>query len=124
MSRDFWSRRRAAVAQEAQAEQTAAQEAQVAERSDEELLQEAGLPDPDALTSPEQVQDFLKSALPNRLKTRALRKLWGMNPVLPFYHFLTLATRLPTRHKLFKKLSVFFKSERLLLNLMAKCKPM
>jgi hypothetical protein len=86
---DFWSRRRAAVQAEEQAEQVAlrveaeaAQEAQQAERSDEELLQEAGLPEPENIDSPEQVQEFLKSALPQRLKTRALRKLWTMNPVL------------------------------------------
>lgn len=86
---DFWSRRRAAVQAEEQAEQVAlqieaeaAQEAKQVERSDEELLQEAGLPDPDQIDSPEQVQAFLKSALPQRLKTRALRKLWTLNPVL------------------------------------------
>lgn len=86
---DFWSRRRAAVQAEEQAEQVAlqaevdaAQEAKQAERSDDELLQEAGLPDPDQIDSPEQVQAFMKSALPQRLKTRALRKLWTLNPVL------------------------------------------
>ncbi|WP_372885367.1 DUF3306 domain-containing protein [Shimia sp.] len=86
---DFWSRRRAAVEAEAVAEERqrvegeqAAEEQALAERSDEELLAEADLPDPDTLTSAEEVQAFLKSALPQRLKTRALRRLWGMNPVL------------------------------------------
>ena len=86
---DFWSRRRAAVQQETRAEE-AEQEAAVqarteqalAERSDEELLAEAGLPLPEDIVSGEQVQAFLKATLPQRLKTRALRALWKSNPVL------------------------------------------
>lgn len=86
---DFWSRRRAGVAAEAQAEDADVEVARRAEEaarreamSDEALLAEAGLPDPDTIETPDQVQDFLKSALPKRLKSRALRKLWGMNPIL------------------------------------------
>lgn len=85
----FWDRRKAAVAAEAEAEQAAARAAEqaateqaLAERSDEELLAEAGQPEPEALTSPEEVRAFLQSALPQRLKTRALRRLWRLNPVL------------------------------------------
>lgn len=86
---DFWSRRRAAVQAEHHAEE-AVQEAAVraeaeqalAERSDEELLAEAGLPLPEDIVGGEQVQAFLKAALPQRLKTRALRALWRSNPVL------------------------------------------
>lgn len=86
---DFWARRKQAVAAETRAEEMAeeqavhaAAEAELAERSDEDLLHEAGLPDPDQLTSAEEVQNFLKAELPQRLKTRALRKLWRLNPVL------------------------------------------
>lgn len=89
MSGDFWSRRREAVAREARADQaaiTAAEEAEretaFAETSDEELLSEAGLPLPEELESSEAVREFLASALPQRLKTRALRRLWRLNPVL------------------------------------------
>lgn len=89
MSGDFWSRRREAVAQETEAEvaaqvalSEAEQEAAFAEKSDEELLTEAGLAEPETLESPEQVREFLSSALPQRLKTRALRRLWRLNPVL------------------------------------------
>ncbi|KAJ57164.1 hypothetical protein ACMU_01330 [Actibacterium mucosum KCTC 23349] len=90
MSRDdFWSRRREAVAEEARAEQAALDAAEVeaaedalAKRSDEELLAEAGLPEPETLENAEEVRDFLKAALPQRLKSRALRRLWGLNPVL------------------------------------------
>ena len=46
------------------------------------MLAKEGLPDPDSIETPDQVQAFLNSALPQRLITRALRKLWGMNPIL------------------------------------------
>ncbi len=86
---DFWARRKAAVEAEAQAEEAAlvaaeaeARETELAEKSDEELLAEAGLREPEALESAEEVQAFLKAELPRRLKTRALRRLWRLNPVL------------------------------------------
>ena len=86
---DFWARRKAAVAEEQraedealQAEKAVAAEAELEERSDEELLAEAGLPDPDTVDDPDRIKEFLSSALPQRLKTRALRRLWRINPVL------------------------------------------
>ena len=51
-------------------------------RPDAELLAEAGLKEPEALVSAEEIRAFLKHALPDRLKRRALRRLWGLNPVL------------------------------------------
>ncbi|MEQ8898067.1 MAG: DUF3306 domain-containing protein [Roseovarius sp.] len=85
----FWSRRRAAVAAEQQAEAAAREEAErqaheqaLAQRPDADLLAEAGMPEPETLTTAEEVQEFLKTALPQRLKTRALRRLWRLNPVL------------------------------------------
>ncbi len=89
MSRDFWSRRREAVQREARAEEAdvlaaeeAEREAALAEKSDEELLADAGFVAPEELESPDAVRAFLSSALPQRLKTRALRRLWRLNPVL------------------------------------------
>lgn len=90
MSRgDFWSRRRAAVEAEAEAEVAASREAEQRalearqeSLDDEELLQELGLPDPDTLETPEAVRDFMNAAVPARLRNRALRRLWRMNPVL------------------------------------------
>lgn len=86
---NFWSRRRAAVAAEEAAQEAALEAAEAAraeseleEKSDEELLAERNLPDPDTLETPEQVRAFLGEALPQRLKTRALRRLWRLNPVL------------------------------------------
>ncbi|AYE87985.1 DUF3306 domain-containing protein [Sulfitobacter sp. D7] len=85
----FWQKRRAAVAAEAEAEvrvhaaQVAeAEEAALAERSDDDLLAEFDLPAPEDLVSGEQLRAFLKAQLPQRLKTRALRSFWKTNPVL------------------------------------------
>ncbi|MEO0653441.1 MAG: DUF3306 domain-containing protein [Pseudomonadota bacterium] len=86
---DFWSRRRAAVAQEARKDAAVeegrvrqAAEVELAARTDEDILEELGLPEPEALETPDAVRDFLKSAVPQRLKSRALRRLWRLNPVL------------------------------------------
>jgi hypothetical protein len=90
---DFWSRRRAAVQAEAEAEAEAlraAEEAQAqaerarteAEKTDEELLQELGLPDPDTLNPGDDFAAFMHGAVPERLRRRALRRLWASDPVL------------------------------------------
>ncbi len=88
-STDFWSRRRAAVEAEARAEDAeteaalaAREEAELDARSDEEVLAELGLEAPELLETPEQVRVFLAEAVPQRLRTRALRRLWRLNPVL------------------------------------------
>ncbi|MEI4231340.1 DUF3306 domain-containing protein [Roseovarius sp. D22-M7] len=87
--RDFWSRRRAQVEAEAQeqaraaeAEARAAQEAELAERTDAELCEDLGLPDPDALQQGDDFSAFMSKAVPDRLRRRALRRLWRSNPVL------------------------------------------
>ena len=84
-----WSRRRAAVAAEAAAEEAAAQNAlseadhaKLAEKSDEEILEELGLPDPDALVQGDDFKAFMSKAVPQHLRKRALRTLWRSNPVL------------------------------------------
>ena len=86
---DFWSRRKAAVEAEQQAERDARlaeliaeEEAKLAEKTDEDYLAELDLPEPEEMESTEQVQTLLKSTVPQRLKTRALRRLWRLNPVL------------------------------------------
>lgn len=86
---DFWSRRRAQVAAEQQAEAEAreaavrqAEEARQAEKTDEELLEELGLPDPDSLQMGDDVTPFMRASVPVRLRNRALRRLWRSNPVL------------------------------------------
>ncbi len=52
------------------------------ERSDEEVLEELGLPDPDTLKAGDDFKAFMASAVPARIRNRALRKLWTSNPVL------------------------------------------
>ena len=88
-----WSRRRAAVAAEAAADQLAAEDAVVAkqyekqhealaEKTDVEILEELGLPDPDAMVQGDNFKAFLCKTVPGHLRKRALRTLWRSNPVL------------------------------------------
>ncbi|MDX1781071.1 MAG: DUF3306 domain-containing protein [Thalassovita sp.] len=92
----FWTRRLAGVKAEAEAEQQAAAEAvarqesereaaleaDAAEKSDAELLEDLGLPDPDSLNPGDDFSAFMAKAVPERLRRRALRRLWTSNPVL------------------------------------------
>ena len=86
---DFWSRRKAAVQAESEAEALATEEqiiaaqlAELEERSDAELLAKFDLPDPDMLQPGNDVSGFMAKAIPERLRRRALRRLWRLNPVL------------------------------------------
>lgn len=89
----FWSRRREAVRAEAEAEATAVASAQAAAqraeleraqaaRSDDEILEDLGLQDPDVMQMGDDFAAFMNSAVPERLRRRALRTLWRSNPVL------------------------------------------
>ena len=87
--RDFWSRRKAAVEAEKRADAEAreddrADEARRAleEKPDEEVLAELDLPDPDSLEKGDDFSAFMAKAVPERLRRRALRRLWLSNPVL------------------------------------------
>ncbi|MBG6210281.1 hypothetical protein IWQ49_004961 [Labrenzia sp. EL_126] len=86
---DFWSRRKVAVRKaeqaelaEKEAEAAAEERAELEQKSDQEVLEELGLPDPDTLTKEDDFSGFLSATVPERLRRRALRKLWGINPVL------------------------------------------
>lgn len=86
---DFWSRRRAGVAAEQLAGRDAEQKAEVAKTqaelealSDAEILEELGLDDPDTMEPGDDFSQFLAKAVPERLRKRALRKLWRSNSVL------------------------------------------
>ncbi|SPF76082.1 hypothetical protein ALP8811_01082 [Aliiroseovarius pelagivivens] len=86
---DFWARRKAAVLAEEQdaarladAEAQQEREAELAERTDEDILAELELPDPDTLEEGDDFKVFLTDAVPARIRTRALRRLWRLNPVL------------------------------------------
>lgn len=86
---DFWSRRKAQVeAEEAEdvrrteAAQVAATQKQLEEKTDAEILDEFGLPDPDSLEPGQDIAGFMNKAVPERLRRRAMRQLWRLNPVL------------------------------------------
>ncbi len=86
---DFWSRRKAAVQAEAEAERAeieaqalAEHHAEIEEKTDAEILAEYNLPDPDNLQPGDDVSGFMSKAIPDRLRRRALRRFWRLNPVL------------------------------------------
>ncbi|EBA13956.1 DUF3306 domain-containing protein [Roseobacter sp. CCS2] len=79
---NFWDRRRANVAVEAKQVEIAKVEADLADRTDEEILAELDLPVPEDVADPDQIRAFLTKAVPQRIKTRALRQLWRINPML------------------------------------------
>lgn len=86
---DFWSRRKARVeaeeAEEARRTEAAEIEAtqkQLEEKSDADILEEFGLPDPDSLEPGQDIAGFMNKAVPERLRRRAMRQLWRLNPVL------------------------------------------
>ena len=86
---NMWSRRRAAVQAEAQADVKAEADAVVAQEraalenmSDEDALAELELPNPDQMEAGSDFSAFMKAAVPDRLRRRALRKLWLTNPAL------------------------------------------
>ncbi|MCV2886780.1 DUF3306 domain-containing protein [Ruegeria aquimaris] len=86
---DFWTRRRAAVVAEERAEAAALSaearaqaQAALEQESDEDILARLELPDPDTLQPGDDVARFMSDLVPDRLRRRALRRLWRLNPVL------------------------------------------
>ena len=87
--KDFWARRKANVVAEAHASEVeieqqalSEQHASMEEKSDEDLLLELNLPDPDAMEMGDDFSVFMSKAVPDRIRRRALRTLWRSNPVL------------------------------------------
>ena len=85
----FWSRRRAGVEAEAEAEKAAlaleelaVEQAALDEKSDDEILAELSLPEPESLGLGDDFSVFMTKAVPERLRRRALRVLWRSNPTL------------------------------------------
>ncbi|WP_350334122.1 DUF3306 domain-containing protein [Coralliovum pocilloporae] len=86
---DFWSRRKARVREERLKEEQATEAERLEEelalreqQTDEEILAELDLPDPDSLKAGDDFSAFMQKAVPDRLRRRALRKLWLSNPAL------------------------------------------
>ncbi|MFK7938654.1 MAG: DUF3306 domain-containing protein [Roseovarius sp.] len=85
----FWSRRRSAVAAEqeaelaaVEAEALAAEHAVLEEKTDDDILAELELPNPDDMKMGDDFSAFMSKAVPDRIRRRALRTLWRSNPVL------------------------------------------
>ncbi len=80
---DFWTRRKASVRAETERESAeAVPDMPPDERPDDEVLAELGLKDPDSMEAGDDFSAFMKAAVPDRIRRRALRKLWLTNPVL------------------------------------------
>lgn len=86
---DFWSRRKARVeaehaeeARRAEEAETRATQQELEEKTDAEILEEFGLPDPDSLEPGQDIAGFMNKAVPERLRRRAMRQLWKLNPLL------------------------------------------
>ena len=86
---DFWSRRKSAVKEEFEEERRQAEikrasqiQGELDVKTDEEVLKELGLPDPDTLEPGDDFKVFMEEVVPERLRRRALKKLWLSNPLL------------------------------------------
>jgi len=80
-----WSRRKQAVKDEVLEEEDAPVVEEVPEepeKTEAEILTEFNLKDPDEMDAGDDFSVFMNSAIPERLRNRALRKLWLSNPVL------------------------------------------
>ena len=89
-----WSKRKKAVAEADAAEEELREDQLVAtdeaeagaeddeELTDEQILEKYGLKDPDTLEEGDDFAGFLRAAVPEHLRRRALRRLWRSNPVL------------------------------------------
>lgn len=62
--------------------ESADRDAELEEKTDEEVLEDLGLPDPDALQPGDDFSAFMAKAVPDRIRRRALRRLWLSNPAL------------------------------------------
>ena len=89
----FWTRRRARVAAEQEAEararldaaaaaEDARRQAAQSQKSDAEILAELDLPDPAELLPGQDIAAFMHKAVPEHLRRAALRRLWRLNPRL------------------------------------------
>lgn len=80
-----WSRRKQAVKDEAlevEKEPVVEDLQEEPEKTEAEILAEFDLKDPDEMEAGDDFSAFMNSAIPQRLRNRALRKLWLSNPAL------------------------------------------
>ena len=92
------------------------------ELTDSELLEKYKLPDPDSMKAGDDFSAFMKQAIPDRIRRRALRVLWGSNPILAnldelvdygedFTDAATVMENMPTIYKVGKGAAWKFKEE-------------
>lgn len=83
-----WSERKRQVAvEEAEAESQSVSPVEPAPdpyegKSDEEILAELALPEPESLKLGDRVEAFMSPEVPERIRARALRAFWRTNPIL------------------------------------------
>ena len=77
-----WSKRKQAVAEEALEAPVVEEQPAEPEKTEAEILTELNLKDPDEMQAGDDFSGFMNSAIPERLRNRALRKLWASNPAL------------------------------------------
>jgi len=79
-----WSRRKRTDPVEGPVEEDAPESAadSMEEMTDEEILAELDLPDPDTMKDSDDFSAFMQARVPEQLRRRALRVLWRSNPVL------------------------------------------
>ncbi len=82
-----WSERKRQVAAEEEAIQEAASVPELVEdphegKTDEEILAELELPEPESLKLGDRVEAFMAPEVPERIRARALRAFWRTNPIL------------------------------------------
>lgn len=82
---DRWSRRKLEPTTEPLAEEKVNDDNEVPvedPRSEDQILEDLGLPHPDDLSPGDDIKGFLDPVVPDRLRRLALRQLWRSNPVL------------------------------------------
>lgn len=79
-----WSRRKRVEPVEETVEGSASEPVAdpIEEMTDEEILAELDLPDPDTMKADDDFSAFMNARVPEQLRRRALRVLWRSNPVL------------------------------------------
>lgn len=77
-----WSRKKLEPEIEVAAEAPESKAALEDTLTDEEILEQLELPDPDSLKEGDDFSAFMQAAVPDHLRRKALRKLWTSNPAL------------------------------------------
>ncbi len=87
----------------------AQQKAALAEKTDAEILEELGLPDPDTLSEGDDFAVFMTHAVPDRIRHRALRRLGAAIRCWPMSMGWSIMARItPMRHSVLGNLKTAY----------------